>query len=85
MSQRTSPASLTILCLPQQPSHTLLGPMSFDKKSREGEQRDKWGWHLLEHIVAAISTMVLNLRTPTPSTLDPKHCSWQQKEIFGAG
>lgn len=47
------------------------------------------GWHLLEHIVAAISSIVLkdppSYPTLPPSTPDPKHCSRQQKEIFGVG
>lgn len=43
MSQRISAASLTMPCLPQQPCHTLLAPMSSDKKRGEGEQRDKSG------------------------------------------
>lgn len=57
MNQRTSPVSLTIPCPPWQPCHALLGPMSFDRKSGEGQQHDNVGRHLLEHVVAAISSI----------------------------
>lgn len=86
MSQRTSPASLTIPCLPQQPCHTLLGPMSFDKKSGEGEQCDRCGVaspgaHRCSHLHHCAQAPTFP-RLPS-STLDPKHCSQQWKEIFG--